>query len=67
MQEILLPTGALEWTTGVPRFARLFDEEHISDWNVCDWFCVKVLGPLVAQQGQPCARAIVAWREANGL
>jgi 3-methyladenine DNA glycosylase AlkD len=51
----------------MPRFARLFDGGHIRDWNVCDWFCVKVLGPLVEQQGQACARAILEWREANSV
>ena len=67
LQEILLPAGALDWRTDLPRFARLFDEGYIRDWNVCDWFCVKVLGPLVEQQGEACARAISEWREANSV
>ena len=67
LQEILLPAGALDWRSDLPRFARLFDQEHIRDWNVCDWFCVKVLGPLVEQQGEACARAISGWREADGV
>ncbi len=67
LQEILLPTGALDWRTDLPRFARLFVEGYIRDWNVCDWFCVKVLGPLVEQQGKACARAISEWREANSV
>jgi 3-methyladenine DNA glycosylase AlkD len=67
MQEILLPTGALDWHSDLPRFARLFDQGHIRDWSMCDWFCVKVLGPLVEQQGEACARAISQWREANSV
>jgi 3-methyladenine DNA glycosylase AlkD len=67
LQEILLPAGALDWRSDLPRFARLFDEGYIRDWNVCDWFCVKVLGPLVEQQGEACARAISEWREANSV
>src|SRR4028119_1032475 len=67
LQEILLPQGALGWRSDLPRFARLFDEGHICDWSTCDWFCVKVLGPLVKQQGEACARAISEWREANSL
>ncbi len=43
LQEILLPAGALDWRSDLPRFARLFDQRYIRDWNVCDWFCVKVL------------------------
>jgi 3-methyladenine DNA glycosylase AlkD len=58
LQEILLPTGALDWHSDLPQFVHLFDKGYIRDWNVCDWFCVKVLGPLVVQQGEACARAI---------
>jgi hypothetical protein len=47
LQEILLPAGALDWRSDLPRFARLFDGGYIRDWSICDWLCVKVLGPLV--------------------
>jgi 3-methyladenine DNA glycosylase AlkD len=67
LQEILLPAGALDWHSELPRFARLFDEGYISDWSTCDWFCVKVLGPLAEQQGEACARAISEWREAESV
>jgi 3-methyladenine DNA glycosylase AlkD len=67
LQEILLPQGALERRSDLIRFARLFDEGYICDWSTCDWFCVKVLGPLVEQQGEACARAISEWREANSV
>jgi 3-methyladenine DNA glycosylase AlkD len=67
LQEILLPEGALDWRSDLPRFARLFDQGYIRDWSICDWFCVKVLGPLVEQQGKPCARAISEWREADSV
>ena len=65
LQEILLPAGALGWRSDLPRFARLFDGGYIRDWSICDWFCVKVLGPLVEQQGEACARAIWEWRAAE--
>ena len=67
LQEILLPAGTLNCHSDLPRFARLFVEEYIRDWSTCDWFCVKVLGPLVEQQGESCARAISEWREAEGV
>jgi 3-methyladenine DNA glycosylase AlkD len=67
LQEILLPAGAIDWHSDLPRFARLFDVGNIRDWSICDWFCVKVLGPLVEQQGEACARAISEWREANSV
>jgi 3-methyladenine DNA glycosylase AlkD len=67
LQQILLPQGALDWGSDLPRFARLFDQGYIRDWSMCDWFCVKVLSPLVEQQGEACARAISEWREANSV
>jgi 3-methyladenine DNA glycosylase AlkD len=67
LQEILLPAGALDWHSDLPRFAGLFDRGYIRDWNVCDWFCVKALGPLVEEQGEACARAISDWREADSV
>ena len=67
LQEILLLAGALDWRSDLPRFARLFDQGYIRDWNICDWFCVKVLSSLVEQQGEACARAISEWPEANSV
>jgi 3-methyladenine DNA glycosylase AlkD len=67
LQEVLLPAGAIDWRQDLPRFAALFGEGHIFEWNTCDWFCVKVLGPLAEREGEPCARAISAWRTAANL
>ena len=53
----------------LPAFAKLFDDGHIRDWNVCDWLCVKVLGRMVARAGDPLrlARRIAAWKSAVSL
>lgn len=67
LQEILLPAGALYWQRDVNRFAGLFDAGWIYDWNVCDWFCVKVLGPLIEENGLACATRIAGWRSAQNL
>jgi len=67
LQEVLLPAQAIHWPNDVPRFAGLFEAGHIYDWNSCDWFCVRVLGPLAEQQGEACARAIAGWQEADNL
>ncbi|BAZ40248.1 hypothetical protein NIES4101_62090 [Calothrix sp. NIES-4101] len=45
----------------------LFDEGYIKEWNTCDWFCVKVLNPLIKQQGRDCAVAVMQWCEAENL
>ncbi len=66
LQEILLPAGLLD-CDAVDAFAGLFDEGHIADWNVCDWLCVRVLGPLVERYGASCARAIADWKDADNV
>lgn len=67
IQEILVPGGVLDSKAEVSEWARLFDQGHVADWNVCDWFCVKVLGPLIAREGRPMAEAIGNWRTAPSL
>jgi 3-methyladenine DNA glycosylase AlkD len=67
LQEILLPADAIQCARDLDRFAELFSEGRIHDWNVCDWFCVKVLGPLIEQEGFPCAERIAIWRDAANL
>ncbi len=67
LQEILLPIGAIECERELDRFAELFSAGCIYDWNVCDWFCVKVLGPLIQNEGEWCAKEISEWRSAENL
>jgi 3-methyladenine DNA glycosylase AlkD len=50
----------------LPDLAALFDAGHVADWGICDWFCVKVLAPLVERDGQPFADALARWTEAPG-
>ena len=47
LQEILLSLGALACPSCLAAMAGLFEAGYIREWNACDWFCVKVLGPLV--------------------
>ena len=67
LQEILLPADAIYCTKDLDRFAALFTDGSIYDWNVCDWFCIKVLGSLIKKEGQPCARGISAWKSSPNL
>jgi 3-methyladenine DNA glycosylase AlkD len=67
LQEVLLPRSGIVCRDDLTAFTLLFEEGHISDWNTCDWFCVKVLGPLAQQEGEACARAIAEWRCADNL
>jgi len=67
IQEILIPNDMLNWRSDLQRFASLFDDGYIFDWNICDWFCIRALGPLFQREGQECAQAIAAWRTAENL
>ena len=67
LQEILLPAGAVQCERDLDRFAELFNNGYIYDWNICDWFCVKVLGPLIEREGKGCAISISNWRSAEDL
>jgi 3-methyladenine DNA glycosylase AlkD len=67
LRERLIPAGAIDWTAALPRFAELYPAGHLADWNAVDWFCVRVLGPLIEASGEACATAIAAWVDADGL
>lgn len=67
LQEILVPAGVVNCEGDIDRYAALFAGGSIHDWNVCDWFCIKVLGPLIAQAGEGCAEAVSEWRGAENL
>ena len=60
--EVLHPTHR-----DLPDFAKLFRDGAIADWSTCDWFCVKVLGPMIERDGLPAARAIVKWKSSKPL
>lgn len=51
----------------LPSFARLFATGHLADWNIVDWFCVKVLTTLLAREAgrAEVARALSQWRSAE--
>jgi 3-methyladenine DNA glycosylase AlkD len=67
IQEILIKQHRIDWERDLPQFAALFDQGYIQEWNTCDWFCVKVLNPLVKQQGEAFAQVLVTWCEAENL
>jgi 3-methyladenine DNA glycosylase AlkD len=65
----IIALGEILQTGDVARFERLFAEGHIRDWGVCDWLCVKVLGPMVQREEDPLplAETIAAWRESEPI
>ena len=69
LQEKLLPAFSLALSSerNLDRFAELFDRGKLYDWNTCDWFCIKVLGPLIEVGGLEYAGRISAWCSAQNL
>ncbi len=65
--ERLIPADRIDCASALPRFAQLFAQGHLADWNAVDWFCVRVLGPLIEMSGDTCARSVAAWVEGNVL
>lgn len=51
----------------IPKFEKIFKKKYIYDWNICDWFCVRVLGTIIKQNGLPCAKAITKWNTAKNV
>lgn len=49
------------------KFKPLFSQGLIYDWNVCDWFCVRVLGPMIKKNGNECAKMITEWNNASNV
>jgi 3-methyladenine DNA glycosylase AlkD len=55
------------WRKSLRQYGSLFDRGLIADWNTCDWFCVRVLGPTIAAYGSVCASAVAKWSTSQEL
>ncbi len=47
--------------------SRWFDAGWITDWNVCDWLCVRLLSPLVDADPGLAIPAFAAWNKSANL
>lgn len=43
--------------------SKWFDNEWITDWNVCDWLCVRILTPLVDNWTNPTIKELKKWNK----
>jgi len=57
----------MDYMKTLPRYKKLFTDNLIYDWNVCDWFCVRILGPTIKNSENACAKWISGWRSAENL
>lgn len=67
LQEHALPAGRLPWGQVIDAAGGYFDDGHLADWNVVDWFSVKALWALVERDGAECGRAVLGWSHADNL
>ena len=44
-----------------------FDKELITDWNVCDWLCVRLLSPLLDREPKPSISEFSRWNNSQNL
>lgn len=53
----------------LPAFRTLLAEEHLGDWNSCDWFSVKVLGRMLqrSSEAERLADQIIEWTRSDDL
>ena len=56
-----------EWKARLEKYEQLYLNRLIYDWNTSDWFCVRVLGPTIAQDSLACAEAVSSWSKAENL
>lgn len=44
-----------------------FDKKWISDWNVCDWLCIRLISPLVDKYSKQTITELKKWNKDNYL
>jgi len=57
----------VDWKILLRNFETIFQNNLIYDWNICDWFCVKVLGKIIKDNDGECAKAISEWHTAKSV
>ncbi|MBT3273225.1 MAG: DNA alkylation repair protein [Spirochaetales bacterium] len=57
----------IPWEVLLEKYEEIYKRELIFDWNICDWFCVRVLGGTIRDNGEECAKAITSWKDAEYL
>ena len=53
--------------TLLKKFDRLYKENCFWDWCTTDWFCVRVLDPMIILHGKDVAESIADWRKKKDL
>lgn len=44
-----------------------FENKWISDWNVCDWLCVRLISPLIDKDAENIIEELTIWNKSSYL
>ena len=64
-QNYLYDKVSLEYM--MEQYETVFDKELIYDWNICDWFCVRVLSNTIKLYGMEAVDKISKWKDESYL
>jgi 3-methyladenine DNA glycosylase AlkD len=58
---------AMGWRGIVRESEKVFGRRAIFDWNVCDWYCLRLLAPVLKQNGADVAQVLLRWTAEDDL
>ena len=61
LQNYLFDKISLEYM--IKQYDMIFQEKLIYDWNICDWFCVRVLTNTIKKYDVDAANIISSWKD----
>ena len=64
-QNYLFDKVSLEYM--IEQYNLIFQEELIYDWNICDWFCVRVLTNTIKYYDMKAVKVISSWKDEKYL
>ncbi|MBT3251637.1 MAG: DNA alkylation repair protein [Candidatus Marinimicrobia bacterium] len=53
----------VDWKDLYNGYENIYDRHLIFDWNICDWFCVRVLGSTLKKYGKEFGVALSKWKD----
>ncbi|MCY3985707.1 MAG: DNA alkylation repair protein [Candidatus Dadabacteria bacterium] len=65
IQKYLLET--IEADVLVRNFNRLYEQKAFADWSTTDWFCIRVLDPLIMRSENTVAQEIGSWYKSSNI
>ena len=51
----------------LPKFDWLFQQGDFYDWSTTDWFCTRILDPLIIKNGMDAATVVASWQNSENL